>query len=284
MSELAPEVFIPSVPWRHNDLEDILNRLSAGTMLPRAVHVFLDGYGTTPDPVVPSNLNVIIERADPRRGPGYRWKAATERPDDTLALMLDDDLVLPFDYVANCVEHFEELQEPFSWNGVGIYPHTWLSPHTVTRAPVRLHMLGAGTAVVAASQLRDPEGDVDTGAEGAIYLSTIGHEEAWVSWWLTVKQGLRLWRPAGRSGLLFTDASNDPRAVKYAARERNVRMEASLKACGWPVLEPHPEKPTRFTGKAKPAPSGRPVIPATKTRFKGTAADPTRSRLPPPRT
>lgn len=226
---MIPEVFIASVPWRKAELEAILVQLKC------KVHVFLDGWEPGVWPEAPDN--VCVSRNHRREGPGPRWYAAAGAPDDTLALVIDDDFAIPDDYVSRCVAAYERLQAPFSWCG-GAKDGRYLPSNVVTPEDVPLGCLGAGLACVPSKLLRGMTNDPDA----AEFLGYLGHDEAFVSWWLGEQP---LWRPRGFSGVQSTKAQYDARSQFKSAGDRLIPLHNRLVARGWkmPVLVPRAKAP-----------------------------------------
>lgn len=229
---MIPEVFIASVPWRRAELEAILRQLAKDP--PRHAHVFLDDLAPgQPWPSGPRGLSLRMHQNEGRQGPGPRWYAAAVAPDDTLAIVIDDDFALPDDYVSRCLSAWERLQAPFSWCG-GDERGKYHPATMVTTQDVRLGCLGAGLACVPSKYLRRLTQD----PYAAEYLGYLGHDEAFVSWWLSSRH-LELWRPRGPSGVTSTKAQYDPRSQFKSAGDRLIPLHNRLVERGWkmPVLK-----------------------------------------------
>ena len=240
---LVPEVFMAAVPWRAENLEEILRVLAKDP--PRCVHLYLDSWRGHPDPKLPPGLTVVVDRNDgPPRGPGPRWLGASVAPDDVLAVVIDDDMKLDQHYLVRTMAAWTRLQEPFSWGGGGL---SWGMPGHYTRDQdhdARLFCMGAGTAAVPAKLLRGIEQDPDA----AVMLGYRGHDEAFISWWL---RDHRLWRPAGLAIAEDTKLSTDGRA-QWAFKSRLLPFEKRLEDRGWVPPEGAPTRSVSMT-----APTGQ---------------------------
>lgn len=108
-------VVISSHPDRASCLYKWIERFADQTYMPDKVHLFLDGYFRAPPGMLPlPNADIYISRTG--RGNGYCWIFACNKlPFDCLIIRLDDDVIIPIDYVEQCVKAYTILHKPFSW-------------------------------------------------------------------------------------------------------------------------------------------------------------------------
>lgn len=251
MTVVTPEVFIATVPWRRENLDVLVASLAVQTVKPNFVTIIADNYvgHALPDY---KNLSVAVEVIDTEghKGAGERWRLIDKyvsHDDESLALVIDDDIAIEKDYVECCALTYDRLGAPFSWNGM-TFVDQYIAPEKHLGADTRLLVLGAGTAVVPSHMLagisRDPM--------ASDFFGVYGDDEALVSWFLA-KQGKKLYRPRGASSAWSTKFQSDPRSQWAQKGGRHFGFRRRLKERGWPLIEPPPEylRRERFKGCAQ---------------------------------
>lgn len=273
---MRPVVYIASVPWRRDNLSVILETLDVEENEGLPVRVVCDGYGKERLPTFHpfgSAGSIDVDFIDNRgkRGAGERFRHIAHEDRDVLAIVIDDDMMIDEEYVARCEHEFYRLGAPFSWNGTQ-FTGAYMPPEGKPDDDVRLFILGAGTLVCPARLLYGIDADPMADA----LFGPSGDDEALVSWWLA-HQGLKMYRPRGRSGAHSTKYQMDPRSQWCSQGGRHFRFRAELRKRGWPLVDPPPG--ARFVEPVFEPPDRFKRSEATKTEpFRGTV--PRTGRLP----
>jgi len=238
-------LFVPSVPWRQDALLGIIACLGKQTKkIP--VTFILDGYDQPGvekifTAAASEGLDFKIRHHLEPRGAGARWLYALELSDEYVMLSLDDDMIPGPTYIERTLAAWDRLQEPLSWSGDRLSTGTHILPGVDVVEDTRLLTARASTTCFPVKLMRGIENDpaVDR------YFGLAGHDEALVSWYMTVKHRVRLWCPKGPSDVAeHHAASYDPRSQWISAGiTRYTPLMNELYHRGWPVIDAPDARP-----------------------------------------
>lgn len=152
----APElhVTVSTVPWRRASCERLLSMLSAQSVQMTRLHLILDGYGEESGPSQDAIRSpVTIHRFPTLQGCGNRWRVALAHvPPDALLVNVDDDVILPSDFLYAMQAAVEDRDVAVCCSGY-VFAGQYMDCYQPGTYPVLLAELG--TFAIRAGLLRD---------------------------------------------------------------------------------------------------------------------------------
>lgn len=223
-------VVMATIPWRLASCERALRSLADQTRPPDKVILHLDGFTEgAPSPQIPEGLDVEVKRFGRRRGVGNWWRSLTNEHAEALVGCIGDDFSYHPTYLADSVAAQRRFGGWICWHG----RDTKNRMHNFRASPSHpVTIVRGGTACVL-GPVRPLLG-MCAHPLAALFFSPAGHDEAFVSWWLSTKR-VRITRPAGLPKLTHHTEGNDPRStsIRFAARKGALRR-LLYERYGWP--------------------------------------------------